>query len=78
MEFGAHLFGVGAMADPRALVEATRLAEDAGYHSVFLADHVLVPRGLQSKYPYSRDGSFKVLQRLEQIATEMIKPFQRG
>jgi alkanesulfonate monooxygenase SsuD/methylene tetrahydromethanopterin reductase-like flavin-dependent oxidoreductase (luciferase family) len=58
MEFGAHLFGVGAMADPRALVEATRLAEDAGYHSVFLADHVLVPRGLQSKYPYSRDGSF--------------------
>ena len=58
MEFGAHIFGVGAMANPETLAEAARLAEDAGYHSVFLADHILVPRGLESKYPYSRDGSF--------------------
>jgi probable F420-dependent oxidoreductase len=58
MEFGAHIFGVGAMADPATLGEVVRLAESAGYHSVFVADHVLVPRGLRSKYPYSRDGSF--------------------
>lgn len=58
MKFGAHLFGVGAMAEPATLVEAARLAEDAGYDSIFLADHILVPRGLQSKYPYTRDGSF--------------------
>jgi probable F420-dependent oxidoreductase len=58
MEFGAHIFGVGALADPATLGEVARLAESAGYHSVFLADHVLVPRGLTSKYPYSRDGSF--------------------
>jgi probable F420-dependent oxidoreductase len=58
MQFGAHIFGVGALADPTALGDVARLAESLGYHSVFLADHVLVPRGLTSKYPYSRDGSF--------------------
>jgi probable F420-dependent oxidoreductase len=58
MQFGAHIFGVGALADPVTLGEVARLAESLGYHSVFLADHVLVPRHLMSKYPYSRDGGF--------------------
>ncbi len=58
MEFGAHIFGVGALADPAALAEVARTAEALGYHSVFVADHIIVPRGLESKYPYSQDGSF--------------------
>ena len=58
MEFGANIFGVGALADPAALADVARLAEDLGYHSVFVADHVVMPRTLASKYPYSRDGGF--------------------
>jgi probable F420-dependent oxidoreductase len=58
MEFGAHIFGVGDLASPATLAEVANTAEHLGYHSVFLADHVLVPRGLQSKYPYTADGSF--------------------
>jgi probable F420-dependent oxidoreductase len=58
LQFGANIFGVGALADPVALGEVARLAEDLGYHSVFVADHVVMPRALASKYPYSRDGSF--------------------
>ena len=58
MQFGAHIFGLGALAEPATLVEVARLAEHLGYHSVFLADHIVVPRHLGSKYPYSRDGSF--------------------
>jgi probable F420-dependent oxidoreductase len=58
MQFGAHIFGVGALAEPRVLGEVARLAESLGYDSVFLADHVLLPRSVDSKYPYSRDGSF--------------------
>ena len=58
MDFGANIFGVGALADPGALADVARLAEDLGYHSVFVADHVIVPRTLASKYPYSRDGGF--------------------
>jgi probable F420-dependent oxidoreductase len=58
MEFGAHIFGVGELASPATLAEVAKTAEELGYHSVFLADHVLVPRGLQSTYPYTADGSF--------------------
>lgn len=58
MEFGANIFGVGALADPGTLADVARLAEDLGYHSVFLADHVVMPRTLASKYPYSPDGRF--------------------
>lgn len=39
MEFGAHIFGVGALAEPETLADVARLAEELGYHSVFLADH---------------------------------------
>lgn len=58
MEFGANIFGVGALADPGTLADVARLAEDLGYHSVFVADHVVMPRTLASKYPYSLDGRF--------------------
>ncbi|MBI2562975.1 MAG: LLM class F420-dependent oxidoreductase [candidate division NC10 bacterium] len=58
MDFGAHIFGVGALADPGPLGDVARLAEDLGYHSVFVADHVIMPRKLGSRYPYSKDGTF--------------------
>lgn len=58
MDFGAHIFGVGPLAEPETLAQLARRAEELGYHSVFLADHIIVPRRLASTYPYSRDGSF--------------------
>jgi probable F420-dependent oxidoreductase len=58
VQFGANIFGVGPLADPGALADVARLAEQLGYHSVFVADHVVMPRRLTSKYPYSRDGGF--------------------
>jgi probable F420-dependent oxidoreductase len=39
------------------LVPLARTCEEAGFHGVFLADHVFVPESLESKYPYSPDGS---------------------
>jgi probable F420-dependent oxidoreductase len=39
------------------LVTLARACEDAGFHGVFLSDHVFVPGRLESRYPYSRDGS---------------------
>jgi len=58
MDFGAHIFGVGPLAEPETLAHVARRAEELGYHSVFLADHIIVPRRLASTYPYSRDGGF--------------------
>jgi len=79
--FGAHIFGVGALAEPASLVEVARLAEQLGYHSVFLADHIMLPRHLESKYPYAQDGGFPYdpdKNWLEHIATHVIHPYQRG
>ncbi|MBI3327393.1 MAG: LLM class F420-dependent oxidoreductase [Nitrospinae bacterium] len=58
MDFGVHMFGVGALADPDALSQVARRAEELGYHSVFVADHVLLPTHIASKYPYTADGHF--------------------
>lgn len=38
------------------LVPLARSCEEAGFHGVFLSDHVFVPARLGSKYPYSPDG----------------------
>ena len=58
MDFGVHLFGVGAMADPVELARVARRAEDLGYHSVFVADHIVLPTKITSQYPYTADGHF--------------------
>ena len=42
--------------DPAAAVELTRTAEDLGFESVWTTEHVAVPAGYQSTYPYSRSG----------------------
>jgi probable F420-dependent oxidoreductase len=39
------------------LVPLARTCEEAGFHGVFLSDHVFVPGRLGSRYPYSPDGS---------------------
>jgi probable F420-dependent oxidoreductase len=39
------------------LVPLARSCEEAGFHGVFLSDHVFVPGRLESKYPYSPDGN---------------------
>jgi len=62
MRFGAHIFGVGALAEPATLVAVARLAEHLGYHSVFLADHIVALRHLESKSPYSQDGGCRTIR----------------
>jgi probable F420-dependent oxidoreductase len=39
------------------LVPLARTCEELGFHGVFLSDHVFVPGRLESRYPYSPDGS---------------------
>jgi len=35
------------------LVEVAKMLDQAGYHGVMVSDHVVYPKDLQSKYPYS-------------------------
>jgi probable F420-dependent oxidoreductase len=39
--------------DPTELIGVARLLDDAGYHGLMVSDHLVFPRDLESRYPYS-------------------------
>ncbi len=72
MEIGVHLPHVGPLATRDGLTAFAQLAEELGLDSLWVSDHVVVPRQLASKYPYSPDGSFPIppdVAFLEPLAT---------
>jgi probable F420-dependent oxidoreductase len=57
MKFGILLPHAGRAADPDALVAVAQAAEDAGFDSVWVGDHVVLPQ-TTSTYPYADDGRY--------------------
>jgi probable F420-dependent oxidoreductase len=47
----------GAFNDPRELPALARAADECGYDSLALSDHVVHPEKLDTPYPYTPDGS---------------------
>jgi probable F420-dependent oxidoreductase len=47
---------VGPFGQPEGLVHLAQTAESVGFESLWTVEHVVVPKGYQSKYPYSPDG----------------------
>lgn len=39
------------------LVEIARFAEEVGFHGITVADHLVMPAKIESKYPYTEDGA---------------------
>lgn len=59
MQVGYMPVGLGPMAEPETIVMAAGLAEEAGFHSIWASDHViLVDTHERSSYPYSPDRTF--------------------
>lgn len=61
MQFGIlppYLAGIAA--DPEWLANFARHAEDVGFESIYLAEHIVVPTRYTSRYPYSRDGRMPI------------------
>jgi len=56
--FGLDVGIYGALANPETVLQLARHAEEAGFESIWLADHVAFPVSIQSKYPYSATGDF--------------------
>ena len=58
MKFGIH-YSIGVNADPQAddYIRVAQKAEELGYHSLWLGDHVVIPEKIEAAYPYSADGS---------------------
>ena len=54
--FGCSLPTRGPMSDPDVLRSLAQRAEDLAFDSVWVSDHVILPRQVESFYPYAADG----------------------
>jgi probable F420-dependent oxidoreductase len=56
MKFGILFANVGPYVQPDMAAALGRIAEEHGIESVWTVEHVVVPAGYQSQYPYSSSG----------------------
>jgi len=56
MHIGIAFANVGPMAEPAVAAATARAAEAAGFESLWTVEHVLVPDGYESTYPYDPSG----------------------
>jgi probable F420-dependent oxidoreductase len=54
MRCGVALPNYGPLATAPTLARLARLAEDLGFDSIWVSDHLLAPKGVTSVYPYDR------------------------
>jgi probable F420-dependent oxidoreductase len=61
MKFGVtirNLGGYGASGGIQSCLDVAERAEELGYDSVWLADHVVLPEQVETPYPYNASGRF--------------------
>ncbi len=56
MKFGLMFANTGPFTEPGPAVELAQAAEAAGVESIWTVEHVVIPKGHGSQYPYSKDG----------------------
>jgi probable F420-dependent oxidoreductase len=71
MEIGVHLPHVGPQATREMLLEFAPRMEALGYDSLWVSDHVVIPRHYESRYPYNPSGElgWTELPLLEPLST---------
>ena len=58
MEFGFHLPNNGPTARPDPLAEIARRGDALGFNCMVVGDHILMPKEIDSTYPYTVGGEF--------------------
>ena len=58
MKFGVRLPGAGPFAGPQAITAFSQKAEELGFSSLWMTDHIALPVEVETKYPYREDGKF--------------------
>ena len=58
MDVGMTLPGRGPLAEPNSLEQLARRADELGFSHLAVPDHIVVPRTIDSRYPYSASGDF--------------------
>ncbi|MSP03766.1 MAG: TIGR03619 family F420-dependent LLM class oxidoreductase [Acetobacteraceae bacterium] len=72
MQIGFNAPTSGALIEPDSLTRIVTEGEALGFDYVTISDHIMVPRNLDSKYPYTDSGEFPAgvhAAWLEQLAT---------
>src|SRR5690242_4234357 len=72
MQIGFNVPTTGPLIEPDSLVRIVTEGEALGFDYVTISDHIMVPRNLESKYPYTGSGEFPAgaaAAWLEQLAT---------
>jgi probable F420-dependent oxidoreductase len=59
VKFGIMFANTGEFGTGAGAVALAQLAESLGFESLWTVEHVVVPTGYQSQYPYSRDGKMQ-------------------
>jgi len=60
MQIGYFAVGIGPSVDPEVIALTARTAEQAGFHSLWAPEHVVLLSQYTSKYPYSSDGKLQI------------------
>ena len=66
MQYGAFLPHLGPLARGdvlNRLKTTAQTAEALGFDSVWVADHIITPKQIVSRYPYSPNGAFPSTRR---------------
>jgi probable F420-dependent oxidoreductase len=58
MEFGFGLPTRGPMATPQSLATLARTGEELGFATISVSDHIIIPKTIDSTYPYNESGTF--------------------
>ena len=58
MEYGLGIPTRGPLADPESIEAIARHAEALGFSWLAVSDHLIVPRAIDSRYPYNDSGAF--------------------
>jgi probable F420-dependent oxidoreductase len=56
VKFGIAFANTGPLVEPEAAAAFASAAEASGFESLWTVEHVVVPSGYESTYPYSADG----------------------
>jgi probable F420-dependent oxidoreductase len=56
MKFGLMFINSGPFSNPDLLAHLAVTAENCGFESLWTVEHVVIPKGYQTPYPYSKDG----------------------
>jgi probable F420-dependent oxidoreductase len=60
LDIGIHLPHVGPIGTRESVLTVARRCEELGFHSLWVSDHVVVPRKISARYPGTADGRFPI------------------